>query len=120
MKRTRRNVIGAAAGIAVLAAAAAGYEGWRNLAKHYPPTPYDDLLSLLPDREAAKQVGRAFLAANSGFLPAHAAGALRQHIAGRSLSTVLPDEIARGEIIETGHWLLPQTLVGLCALTAKS
>ena len=119
MKRTRRNVIGAT-GIAVLAAVAAGYEGWRHLARHYPPTPYDDLLSLLPDREAAKQVGRAFLAANSGFLPAHAAGALRQHIAGRSLGTVLQDEIARGEIIETGHWLLPQTLVGLCALTAKS
>lgn len=119
MNRTRRNVI-AGASLAVLAGAGLGYEGWRHFAKHYPPTPYDDLLSLLPDREPAKQVGRAFLAADSGFVPARAAGALRRRITGRPLSTVLQDELAQGDIIEAGHWLLPQTLVGLCALAAKS
>lgn len=119
MNRTRRNVI-AGASMAVLAAAAAGYEGWRHFAKHYPPTPYDDLLSLLSDREAARKVGRAFLATNSGFVPAHAAAALRHRIGAQSLDSVLKDELTRGNLIEAGHWLLPQTLVGLCALAAKT
>jgi hypothetical protein len=120
MKRTRRKVIGATAGVVVLAAAGAGYEVWRGFGKRYPPTPYDDLLSLLPDREGARQVGRAFLATNSGFMPAYAATALRQHIGHRSLMAVLNDEISTGQLAEAGHWLLPQTFVGLCALAAKS
>jgi hypothetical protein len=113
-------MIGTVAGAVVLAAAAAGYESWRRFAKRYPPTPYDDLLSLLPDREEARQVGQAFLATNSGFVPAHAATALRQRIGRRSLEAVLNDELSTGQIAEAGHWLLPQTFVGLCALAAKS
>jgi hypothetical protein len=120
MRRTRRNflVVGTGAGIAI--AGAAGYEGWRYFAKRYPPTPYDDLLSYLSDREAAKQIGRAFLATNRGFTPANAAAALRKRIGARAISSVLQDEITAGEIVEASHWLLPQTLVGLCALAAMT
>jgi hypothetical protein len=105
-------------GVAI--AGAAGYEGWRYFAKRYPPTPYDDLLSQLSDREAAKQIGRAFLATNSGLTPANAAAALRKRIGTRAIATVVQDEIAAGDIVEAAHWLLPQTLVGLCALAAKT
>jgi len=120
MRRTRRNflVVGTGAGIAI--AGAVGYEGWRYFAKRYPPTPYDDLLSYLSDRDAAKQIGRAFLAANRGFTPANAAAALRKRIGARPISNVLHDELAAGDIVEAAHWLLPQTLVGLCALAATT
>ena len=116
----RRSVIAfAGSGIAV-AAAALGYEAWRVFGKHYPPTPYDDLLDLLADREAAKRLGGAFLQAHSDFTPTDAATALRRRIAHRPLSDVLQDEIRHGELTEVAHWLLPQTLTGLCALAAKT
>jgi len=99
--------------------AAAGYEGWRWLKKRYPPTPYDDLLSQLPDRAAARELGRAFLSQHNNFTLPHAARALRQRLAREPLPAVLVSEIAAGKLVETGHWLLPETLAGLCALAAK-
>ena len=117
MRRTRRNALAVGTGGLVLAAA--GYEGWRLLRKRYPPTPYDDLLSQLPDREAARELGRAFLSQHRKFTLPHAARALRQRLARESLPAVLGSEIAAGKLVETGHWLLPETLAGLCALAAK-
>jgi hypothetical protein len=102
-----------------LFAVAAGYEGWRLLGKRYPPTPYDDLLYQLPDREAARELGRAFLSQHSSFTLPHAASALRKRIGSNPLAAVLASEIAAGDLVETGHWLLPETLAGLCALAAK-
>jgi hypothetical protein len=116
----RRNVVAfVGSGIAV-AAGALGYEAWRVFSKHYPPTPYDDLLDLLSDREAAKRVGAAFLSEHPDFTPADTARALRRRISHRSLGGVLEDEIRASELTEAGHWLFPQTLAGLCALAAKT
>ncbi|HEX3944664.1 MAG TPA: hypothetical protein VHW69_11305 [Rhizomicrobium sp.] len=120
MRRTRRNFLTVGTAVGAVIAGAVGYEGWSYFAKRYPPTPYDDLLSYLSDREAAKEVGRAFLATNRGFTPAHAAAALRKRMGTRAISNVLQHEIAAGDIVEATHWLLPQTLVGLCALAAKT
>jgi hypothetical protein len=106
------------AGAGVLAAAAIAYESWRLLTPHYPPTPYDDLLSLLPDREAARRLGAAFLSEHTDFTARYAASALRKHIAKRPLSNVVDGEIATGALTEAGHWLVPDTLAGLCALAA--
>lgn len=116
----RRSVIAFVGSGVAVAAGALGYEAWRVFGTHYPPTPYDDLLGLLSDREAARQVGAAFLQAHSDFTPTDAAAALRQRIAHRPLAIVLENEITHGELTEAGHWLIPQTLVGLCALAAKS
>ena len=115
----RRMVIG---GIVALAAAAAaiGYESRRLFGRHYPPTPYDDLFVLLPDREAARKVGAAFLKDHSNFTSKTAAAALRRHIGKQKLDMVLQAEIAAGALTEAGHWLMPQTLAGLCALAAKA
>lgn len=116
----RRSMIAfAGSGIAV-AVGALGYEAWHVLGKHYQPTPYDDLLDLLSDRDAAKRVGRAFLKEHPDFTAKDAAAALRRRISHRSLDTVVDAEIRRGEITEAGHWLMPQTLAGLCALAAKT
>jgi len=52
----RRVVIGAAA--AAGAAVAAGLYRFTDLfVKHYPPTPYDDVLAALVDREEAARLG---------------------------------------------------------------
>lgn len=118
MSISRRTVVAGAVGLAT-AAGALAYEGWRIFGRHYPPTPYDDLLALLPDRVAARQLGVAFLAKHPNFTAAKAAHALRQHIGRQPLQSVLAAEIARGQVTEAGHWVLPQTLVGLCALAAK-
>jgi hypothetical protein len=118
MNASRRVIVLAGAGAGVLAAGAIAYESWRLLARHYPPTPYDDLLSLLPDREAARRLGGAFLSEHTNFTAHYAANALRKHIAGRALPDVLDSEIAAGALTEARHWLVPETLAGLCALAA--
>ena len=65
----RRTLIGgvAAAGAAI----AAGLYRFTDLfVKHYPPTPYDDLLSVLVDREEAARFGALVRAAPAAVTPA--------------------------------------------------
>ncbi len=119
MSVSRRTVVAGAVGLAA-AAGALAYEGWRLFGRHYPPTPYDDLLTLLSDRAAARQLGAAFISEHPNFNAATAARALRQHIGKQPLQSALAAEIARSQVTEAGHWVLPQTLVGLCALAAKA
>lgn len=97
-----------------------GYGGWRLFGRRYAPTPYDDLLSQLPDRDAAMPIGRAFLATHANFMRAQAAGALRSHLHGRDLAAVSLHEIAHGELSVAGGWIMPATLLGLCALAAQT
>jgi hypothetical protein len=118
MKPSRRFIVGGAAGIS--AAIIAGVFAPRWFAKRYPATPYDDLLGLLDDREAAKRIGRRFLKEYPNFTAPKAAHALRQRVGKRTLESVLESEIANGQLTEADHWVLPQTLVGLCALAAKT
>lgn len=117
MKPNRRFIVGGAAGVS--ASIIAGVFAPRWFAKRYPPTPCDDLLSLLDDREAAKKIGQQFLKDYPNFTAAKAARALRQHIGRRTPEAVLESEIANGQLTEASHWVMPQTLVGLCALAAK-
>ena len=116
----RRVIIAGAGALGAAVLAGVGYEASRLFGKHYPPTPYDDLLALLPEREAAKAVGAAFLKDHPDFTANAAAGALRKHIGKQPLDAVLQAEIAAGALTEAGHWVMPQTLAGLCALAAKT
>lgn len=116
--RSRRSVLLATAGAGVLAAAALGYEAVRLIGRR-PPSPYDDLLSLLPDRDAARMVGVAFLSEHPRFDVAAVAHALRQEIGHRPLAAVLQADIVQDRVVEAGHWLVPQTLAGLCAIAAN-
>ena len=117
MKPNRRLIVGGAAGVSAVIIAGVFAPQW--LRERYPPTPYDDLLSLLEDRDAAKKIGRRFLKQYTNFTAAKAAHALRQRVGKRTLASVLENEIANGQLTEADHWVLPQTLVGLCALAAK-
>jgi hypothetical protein len=117
---SRRSVLLATAGAGVLAAAALGYEAVRLLAPRHPPSPFDDLLALLSDRDAAAQVGLAYLSEHPHFDSANAVHLLRKEIRAQPLASVLQADIAQARLVEAGHWLMPETLALLSALAAKS
>ncbi|MES2471791.1 MAG: hypothetical protein V4601_03015 [Pseudomonadota bacterium] len=103
--------------VAAGAAVAAGvYRFTYIFVKHYPATPYDDLLTHLTDREQAARLGAVIRG-----VPDAPALATR-------LRTSMPDDlagaaeadIAAGRLTEVQGWLLPQTVVLLSALAAKS
>lgn len=116
----RRAIIASGAAVVGIVAGAVALRPDRLFRKRYPPTPYDDLLELLPDRALARQIGQAYLKSHANFTPANGARALRLHIAGRPLDTVLSGEISNGQLVEAARWIMPETVVGLCALAARS
>jgi outer membrane scaffolding protein for murein synthesis (MipA/OmpV family) len=113
MKR-RDFIAGVAAAGVVLVAGLYRFTGL--FAKHYPPTPYDDLLAQLTDREQAAKLGaKAAIASDAQSQAAR----VRASLQGRDLATAINTDIANGHVTEMDGWLLPQTLAELCALAAK-
>jgi hypothetical protein len=111
----RRGVIAAIAGAGV--AIAAGLYRFTDLfVKHYPPTPYDDLLSRLVDREEAIRLGARM---TGDFDVSGQAARLRATFANRDLATVVQADIAAGRLAEVDGWIVPQNLALLSALAAK-
>lgn len=102
----------------ILVAAAASFEVPRFFARHYPPTPFDDLFALLADRDSAARLGA--VAVEKRMRPAALAQLLRGRIGGHSLVTVLDGDLARAQLAEAHGWVLPETLVLLCALAAQN
>jgi hypothetical protein len=111
----RRDIVAAfvAAGVAVTAGL---YRFTDLFVKHYAPTPYDDLLVRLTDREQAAKLG------------AHVPGPfdlntqtarLRLTFRGRDLAAAARADIAAGHMVEVDGWVLPESLVLLSALAAK-
>jgi hypothetical protein len=115
---TRRNILIGAGGAVVLAAV--GFEGRRLLRKRYAPSPYDDLLALLDDRDADAQIGEAVLADSDDFDAKTAADELRGQIGKRPLAQVMSEDVSEGRLLEAGGWVMPETLALLCALAAKA
>jgi hypothetical protein len=111
----RRHVIAGAA--AVGGATALGLYRFTDLfVKHYPPTPYDDLLSQLTDREEATKLGAKV--ADSPKLKNQVAR-LRAKLGSKSLTDAVDGDITSGRLVEVQGWLLPETLVWLAALAAN-
>jgi hypothetical protein len=115
---TRRNVLIGAGGAAVLAGAA--YEASRLLSKRYAPSPYDDLLARLNDRDADAQIGETVLAELNGFDAKTAAAELRAKLQHATLAQASAKDVAEGRLVEAHGWVLPETLGLLCALAAKA
>lgn len=111
----RRSIIAGA--VAAGAAAAAGlYRFTDLLVKHYRPTPYDDLLGQLTDRDQAARLG----ANVSGAFDAQSQAArLRSVLRGRSLADAANADLAAGRVAEVQGWILPQTVASLSALAAR-
>ena len=103
--------------VAAGAAMAAGLYRFTDIfVKHYPPTPYDDVLGQLADRQQAARLG------------ALVQGAPDAQVLAARLRTIMPDglaaaaqaDIAAGRLTEVNGWLLPATVVLLAALAAKT
>lgn len=87
-------------------------------AKRYKPTPFDDLLGLLTDRENAVRVGSVLAADGAGRDAPSIARELRARIGGHSLGAVIGADIAQSRLTEAQGWLLPTSLADLCLLAA--
>jgi hypothetical protein len=115
---TRRRMLIGAGGAVVLAAAA--FEGGRLLRKRYAPSPYDDLLALLADRDADAQIGEAVLANIDDFDAKIVAADARARLEHSTLAQVVSGDAAEGRLLEAGGWVIPETLGLLCSLAAKA
>lgn len=117
-KITRRQAVIFGGGLA--AVAGGGVAGRFLLRKRYAPSPYDDLIALVPDRDGAAQIGETVLAEVEDFDPQSMAADLRRRIAGRPLAAVAAEDANEGRIVEGGGWVMPETLGLICALAAKA
>lgn len=112
----RRGLI---AGVAAAGAAVAAglYRFTDLLVKHHPPTPYDDVLTALVDREQAARFG----AVVSGTLDANGLAAkLRPMLKSGGLAEAARADIAADRLVEVGGWVVPESVALLSALAAKS
>ena len=112
----RRGLI---AGVATAGAAiAAGLYRFTDLfVKHYPPTPYDDVLEALADREQAARFG----ASVPGTMNARGlAEKLRPVLKSGGLDAAADADIAADRLVEVGGWVVPESVALLSALAAKS
>ena len=113
----RRGVIG---GLAAAVLAVAGGAAWKlHLFGHrYAPTPYDDLLSQISDREPAARIGAAVVKSRPDLTPQTLAGILRRP--GQGLAQRAWRDANENLLIETDGWLLPQSVGLYAALAAQS
>ena len=114
MKR-RAVLTGLGGGLAI--ALAAGGAAWKFhlFGKHYPPTPYDDLLSQIEDREPAIVFGSE--ARKSLPAAAQLAGLIRKD--GRNLSDRARTEPGEAQVTEVAGWVVPQSVALYAALAAQ-
>lgn len=110
----RALLAGLAAAGAVVAAGL--YRFTDIFGKHYPSTPYDDLLTHLADREQAAKLG----AAVRGTPDARSLATQLRAGMLSDLAATTEADIAAGRLLEVDGWLLPQSVALLAALAAKS
>jgi hypothetical protein len=117
----RRAVIfGGLGALGLGLAAVLAVEAPRLFGARYRPTPFDDLLSQLPDRENAKVLGSAVLAKLKLFNAETAAAQLRARMKTASLGEAMKGDLRTRQLAEIHGWVLPQTLTTLCAIAAKA
>jgi len=123
MPLARRSFVAAVMGALALAGIAAleAPKFFPGLfARRYPPTPFDDLFALLPDRENAVRLGAVLTGARPPIDKQKLAAQLRRKIGGRSLARAIAGDLAQNRLIEAQGWLLPDTLAQLCTLAATA
>jgi len=117
----RRNFIASMA--AASAAVAAGLYRFTDLfTKHYAPTPYDDVLAALLDREHAAQLGARVTGAPAPKALAERLRAILKPsgLNPSGLTAAAIADAAAGRIITVDGWLLPESVALLAALAAKA
>jgi hypothetical protein len=106
------------AGLLAVVVAAAGGAAWklRLFGKHYPPTPYDDLLNQIADREPAILFGQVARKT----LPGAPQIAARLRRDSRTLSTRSASEPGEAQVTEVAGWVVPQSVALFAALAAQA
>lgn len=115
---SRRTMVLGGGVAATLFAAAFGLTFPRLFGRRYAPTPYDDLLAKLVDRDKAAQLGAVARSAEPDFSAKGAARELRQRLERRTLAEVIDADITERRVAEIGGWVVPQSLAQLCLLAA--
>ena len=108
-------------GGAVLATVADGIAAWklRLFKPHYPPTPYDDVLNRLDDREWARKFGAQALKTMPDFAPAAAAARLRTLLGNDTLEAAALRDAQADRLVEAANWLVPESVALIAALAAR-
>ena len=115
---SRRTVVAGGGVAATLFAVALGLTLPKLFGRRYAPTPYDDLLAQLVDRDEAARVGAVVRIAEPGFNAKAVARELRQRFEQRNLAEVSDADIREGRVAEVNGWVLPESLAQLCTLAA--
>jgi hypothetical protein len=112
MKLSRRS-FGVGAGALVLLGAATF--AYRHAGRWHAPTPYDDVLNQIVDRDPAATLGKAVTIPEAG--AEKLAARLRQP--GFRLAERAPADAAAGRTVEADGWLVPETVALYAALAAQ-
>lgn len=112
----RRAILGGLGGLAIALAAGAAAWKFELFGKHYPPTPYDDLLSQIEDREPAIIFGSEARKRLPGAI-ALAAQLRKDPRSLRDRARAEPDE---NQITEVAGWVVPQSVAFYAALAAQA
>ena len=113
MKISRRNLGLGTAALVLLGVGAEGYR--RYFGPWYAPTPYDDLLNQIADREPARVFGGAALKAMPGSNAASLARVLRGQA---TLAKAAASDPAQDRVTEVSGWVVPQSVAHYAALAA--
>jgi len=111
----RRSLLGGLA-VALLAASGAAWR-WHLFGHRYAPTPYDDLLDQIVDREPAARLGAVVAKARPGLTAPSLAKILRQP--GETLAVRAIRDADQNRLMEADGWLLPESVGLYAALAAK-
>lgn len=113
---SRRTLLAGAAALAVIV----GLGGAYKAGLFGPRGPYGKLLEKLPDRNAARVVGKAVVAEYGRANPKDIANSLHPRLDKRSLFDAVDTDVATSGIAEVDGWVLPMTLIQLSALAAET
>lgn len=109
-------------GGAVLATAAGGAVAWnlRLFGPHYPPTPYDDVLNRLDDREWARKFGAQAIKTMPEASADATAARLRTLMGSGTLQQSASRDAEEGRLTEAAGWLVPESVAQMAILAAKA
>lgn len=111
----------AIAAVAAIGAIAVGLREFRGLLPpSRKPTPFDDLLAKIRDRDDAAELGKHAIASMPHFNADAAADVVRTRLKSKSLEELLASEASVGRTVEVGGWIVAESFAIVCALAAQA
>jgi hypothetical protein len=113
----RRRTLIVGGGTAGAIAAVAGLWRFTGLFRSHAPTPYDDLLDQLDDRDQAIVLGKQVPDMPDART---LAGELRARLGNGGLGKAAMADVAAGRMTEVDGWIVPRSVAQLAALAARA